>query len=52
MCSDVYISHHPQMSSCVGSNLIIVSYNMHGYNQGVVTLKDLIANKNPAVMLL
>ena len=40
------------MSSCVGSNLIIVSYNMHGYNQGVVTLKDLIANKNPDVMLL
>ena len=52
MCSDVYSSHHPQMSSCVGSNLIIVSYNMHGYNQGVVTLKDLIANKNPDVMLL
>jgi len=30
----------------------IVSYNMHGYNQGSHTVRDLILSRKPAVFLL
>ena len=33
-------------------NLTIVSYNMHGYNQGFTTVKDLSSSMKPDVFLL
>ena len=33
-------------------NLTIVSYNMHGYNQGCPTLDDMIHSHNPDILLL
>lgn len=34
------------------TDLLVVSYNMHGYNQGMIALKDLIQVKQPHVILL
>jgi exonuclease III len=36
----------------VDLELSIVSYNMHGYNQGAITVKDLVASSSPAVFML
>jgi len=36
----------------VESELCIVSFNMHGYNQGAITVKDLIASNSPDVFML
>ena len=34
------------------SNLCVLSYNMHGYNQGVLTLKDCIAKSDIGVIMV
>ena len=36
----------------LGLELSIVSFNMHGYNQGVVTVRDVIESSSPAVLML
>ena len=38
--------------STVTSNVSIVSYNMHGYNQGITTVRDLIDSLSPDIFLL
>ena len=41
------------MQSPVNNNkLKLISYNMHGYNQGITTVADLIASLHPGVFLL
>jgi len=42
-------SHSPVKSE---AELLDVSYNMHGYNQGVTALKLLIEPKHPQVIML
>ena len=34
------------------SNLCVLSYNMHGYNQGVSALKDCIAKSDIGVIMV
>jgi exonuclease III len=50
MCAPLNNSHQSLLRTC--SNLLIISYNMHGYNQGLITLNDLVVNKDPDVILL
>ena len=41
-----------QQVNTTKTNLFVVSYNMHGYNQGVVALRELIQSNPPHVILL
>ena len=36
----------------VNSDLLIMSYNMHGYNQGASLVRDIIESKSPDVIML
>ena len=36
----------------IEAELCIVSFNMHGYNQGVITVRDLIVSNSPDVFML
>ena len=37
---------------CTVLDLHVISYNMHGYNQGVPAVKELIVSSQPHVILL
>ena len=39
-------------SDCNVTDLSIVSYNMHGYNQGLHTVKDLMLSSKPDIFIL
>ena len=49
--SDSVIDHSIDVS-CREIDLFIVSFNLHGYNQGFVALKSLIVSKEPHIVLL
>lgn len=39
-------------TSCIHDNLVVVTYNLHGFNQGLSTIKELCVNVSPDIMLL
>ena len=40
------------INNVVALELDFVSFNMHGYNQGAITVKELIDISSPAVIML
>ena len=34
------------------SQLLLLSFNMHGYNQGVTTVSDLVESRSPDLIML
>ena len=55
MMSDDYVSGDTNgLIDCgfIGSNFYVVSYNMHGYNQGSCLSRDVICSRAPDVIRL
>ena len=46
------ITNISEISSTVSKAINIVSYNMHGYNQGSVAIRDIMVSLSPDVILL